>query len=354
MESQFYQDKERNLIINYRELSNALPNYVSAFLKSKELIVKYSTLIAYAYDIQTFLHYLTTQNPLLSKTTINKIPIDVIDNLNESDIEEFQRYLRFSSSDDSKTQNSNKAIARKMTSIRGLFKFLEQKEYIKKNITNQVAMPKIKEPKIIKRLDNSENHNEIKMLLDGISDISTLTIPEKQLKFLQKTWMRDRAIIYVLLGTGIRVSECEGLDINDVDFDANHLNIKRKGGFYDRVYFNETVAISLRDYIDNERLSYSSTADADKNALFLSNKSKRISIDAIEQMVAKYTSIILGKRYTPHKLRATYGTVLYQKTGDIRLTADVLGHSSITTTSKHYAAQTEINKQRAGRIDFES
>lgn len=355
MESLFYQSKEENQIIKYRESLELLPTYIRDYLISKEMITKYSTLIAYAYDLKNFLTYLKTNNPALNNVSIKDISVDVLDKLNECDIEEYQRYLRFSINGTFKTQNSNKAIARKMTSIRGLFMYLEQRKYINRNVAIMVSLPKIKESKVITRLDNSETHNEIKMLLDGISSIESLNIPDKQMKFLQKSWMRDRAILNLLLGTGIRVSECEGLDLTDINFSNNCLNIKRKGGFYDNVYFNDMVAIYLKDYIECERLSYSSAIsdEIDKNALFISNKSKRMSVDAIENMVAKYTQIILGKRYTPHKLRATYGTVLYQKTGDIRLTADVLGHSSVTTTSKHYAAQTEQNKIKAGLIEFD-
>ena len=157
-----------------------------------------------------------------------------------------------------------------------------------------------------------------------------------------------------MLGTGIRISECEGLDVPDVDFENRCVNVKRKGGFYDLVYFNDMVGEKLHDYIENEREQYLSddTPEKDRNALFLSRQCKRLSVDAMENLVEKYTQILVGKKFSPHKLRATYGTTLYQKTNDIRLVADVLGHSNINTTAKHYASQTEENKRRAGNIDF--
>ena len=163
-----------------------------------------------------------------------------------------------------------------------------------------------------------------------------------------------RLNVFCLVGTGIRISECEGLDIKDVDFENKSINIKRKGGFYDIVYFNDEVCLKLKDYIDNERKQYLSddTPKKDKEALFLSRQYRRLSVDAMENLVGKYTMILLGKKFSPHKCRATYGTTLYQKTNDIRLVADVLGHSNINTTAKHYAAQTEENKKRAGNINF--
>ncbi len=357
-ENLFYQNKEEQLILKYRELSSKLPSYANNFLQSKELITKYSTLIAYAYDLMTFFEFLQRNNPTCKNVQISEIQPEILGQLTDDDILEYQRYLRLSVSDTDngkdRIMNENKAIARKMTPLRGLYDSLVRKQYVKTNVAKLVPMPKIKDPKVIKRLDNSPENNEIIRLLDGIENLKTLPITEKQRKFLQKTYERDKAIINLLLGTGIRVSECQGLDVSDIDFSMKCLNIKRKGGFYDRVYFNEIVEHHLKEYLEQERQTYLSDnmAPADRTALFLSNKSKRMSVDALEQLVEKYTLMILGKKFSPHKLRATYGTVLYQKTGDIRLTADVLGHTSVTTTSKHYAAQTEQNKRKAGEIDF--
>lgn len=357
-ESLFYQNKEEQLIIKYRNLCAQLPPYAKSFLQSKELITKYSTLIAYSYDLITFFEFLQRNNPSLKNVDLKDISTDILDNLTDEDILEYQRYLRLSVTQDGdnvdKINNENKAIARKMTPVRGLFDSLVRKQYIQKNVAKLVPMPKIKDPKVIKRLDNSPENNEIVKLLSGLNDLKSLPITDKQRVFMEKTWYRDKAILNLLLGTGIRVSECQGLDTEDIEFSMRCLNIKRKGGFYDRVYFNDTVKEHLEEYLSNEHDKYlsDSTPEADKKALFLSNKGNRMSVDALERLVEKYTLLILGKRFSPHKLRATYGTVLYQKTGDIRLTADVLGHSSVTTTSKHYAAQTEQNKRKAGDLDY--
>ncbi len=355
-ESQFYQDKENKQIAKFRELCRNLPKYASAYLQNRELVVKYSTLTAYAYDLQVFFQFFAEQNPVLKNSSIKEIPADFLVELTEEDIMDFQRYLRFHESVDKKvSKNDNKAIARKMAPIRGLFDYMVRKKYISANIAKNVEMPKVKSPKIIKKLSNDGENNEVERLLSGMETILTNpSIPKRQKAFLKKDYFRDNAIIWLLLGTGIRISECEGLDIKDVDFENKSINIKRKGGFYDIVYFNDEVSLKLKNYIDNERKQYLSdnTPEKDKEALFLSRKYRRLSVDAMENLVEKYTLILLGKKFSPHKCRATYGTTLYQKTNDIRLVADVLGHSNINTTAKHYAAQTEENKKRAGNIDF--
>ena len=355
-ESQFYQDKENKQIARFRELCKNLPAYVSAYLQDREFVVKYSTLTAYAYDLQVFFQFLSEQTPVLNKMPIKEISADYINKLTEDDIMAFQRYLRFHESADNKiNKHDNKAIARKMTPIRGLLDYMVKRKYILTNVAKNVEMPKIKNSKIIKRLSCDEDNNEVERLLSGMETILTNpSISERQKKFLKKDYFRDNAILWILLGTGIRISECEGLDMKDVDFENRCISIKRKGGFYDIVYFNDEVSEKLQDYINNEREQYLSdnTPSRDIDALFLSRKCRRLSVDALENLVEKYTMILLGKKFSPHKCRATYGTTLYQKTNDIRLVADVLGHSNINTTAKHYAAQTEKNKKRAGNIDF--
>ena len=143
--------------------------------------------------------------------------------------------------------------------------------------------------------------------------------------YYEKTKERDLAIVTLLLGTGIRVSECVGLDVEDVDFKNNGIKVTRKGGNEMVVYFGHEVEIV--------------PVAGHEHALFYSTQRKRIGIQAVENLVKKYAgAITTTKKITPHKLRSTYGTTLYQETGDIYLVADVLGHRDVNTTKKHYAA----------------
>ena len=79
-------------------------------------------------------------------------------------------------------------------------------------------------------------------------------------------------------------------------------------------------------------------------------QNKRITVRSVENLVKKYSSLVTSlKKITPHKLRSTYGTNLYQETGDIYLVADVLGHKDVNTTRKHYAAMQDYNKRKAAK-----
>lgn len=157
-------------------------------------------------------------------------------------------------------------------------------------------------------------------------------------------------MLTLLLGTGIRVSECVGLDIQDLDFETNGMKIHRKGGAEVILYFGDEVREALLDYLDERELI--TAKEGSEDALFLSMQRNRISVRAVENLVKKYSRTVTTlKNITPHKLRSTYGTQLYKETGDIYLVADVLGHKDVNTTRKHYAAiEDERRRRAAGKV----
>ena len=229
---------------------------------------------------------------------------------------------------------------RKISSLKSFYNYFYRNEKLKNNPSALVQMPKIHEKEII-RLDV----DEVALLLDQVEQGEKLT--EKQKTFHNKTKVRDLAILTLLLGTGIRVSECVGLDIGDVDFRNGGIHIHRKGGKEVTVYFGVEVENALQDYLD-ERFG-TDALPGHEQALFLSLQKKRITARSIENLVKKYARIVTPlKKITPHKLRSTYGTSLYRETGDIYLVADVLGHSDVNTTKKHYAAL-EDERRRSAR-----
>ena len=121
----------------------------------------------------------------------------------------------------------------------------------------------------------------------------------------------------------------------------------RKGGNEMIVYFGEEVENALKTYMYTTRRT-TLPLPGHENALFLSTQRKRMGVQAIENMVKKYSrQITTTKKITPHKLRSTYGTALYQETGDIYLVADVLGHKDVNTTKKHYAALDDARRRQA-------
>ena len=224
--------------------------------------------------------------------------------------------------------------------MRSFYAYYYKREMIHTNPTVLIDVPKIHEKSII-RLDT----DEVAMLLDYIEHCGDTLTGQKRV-FYEKTKERDLAIVTLLLGTGIRVSECVGLDIEDVDFKNNGIKVTRKGGNEMFVYFGDEVAEALKKYIE-VRAGITPVA-GHEHALFYSAQRKRINVKTVENLVKKYASqVTTTKKITPHKLRSTYGTTLYQETGDIYLVADVLGHKDVNTTKKHYAAMDDARRRQA-------
>jgi len=140
-------------------------------------------------------------------------------------------------------------------------------------------------------------------------------------------------------------NELVGLDNDSFDFSNNSFIVTRKGGNNAILYFSDEVKYALEEYIAEK--SNDEKVPLQENAFFLSMQYKRINVRSVEILVKKYSSIVTPlKKITPHKLRSTYGTRLYNETGDIYIVADVLGHKDVNTTKKHYAAISEDNRKK--------
>ena len=272
------------------------------------------------------------------------LKVTLLDQLDVVDIEEYQEYLRvYESSDNELHTNKERGLKRKMSALRSFYLYFYKRQLITQNPTLLINMPKLHDKAIV-RLDQDETA----ALLEYMEHCGDELTGQKK-RYYEKTKLRDIAIVTLLLGTGIRVSECVGLDILDVDFKNNGIRIIRKGGNEMVVYFGSEVEQALRTYLEERKNAV--TLHGHEQALFLSTQHKRIGIQAVENMVKKYTSgIIATKKITPHKLRSTYGTALYQRTGDIYLVAEVLGHKDVNTTRKHYAAMSDEKRRMAARV----
>ncbi|MBQ7562686.1 MAG: tyrosine-type recombinase/integrase [Lachnospiraceae bacterium] len=328
--------------LRLRELIPTLPSFCRDFFLGIKDTTATRTRVAYAYDLRIFFEFLHENNPVCRKMEITDFPLSLLEDLKAIDINEYMDYLSYYIKDGEVVTNDERGKQRKLASLRSMYNYFCQTERIEKNPAALVSMPKLHKKEII-RLDPGE----VATLLDNVEDGENLT--KKQLEFHKKTRVRDLALLTLLLGTGIRVSECVGLDLKNVDFRNNGILVKRKGGYEAVVYFGDEVEEALRDYLEERK--HIIPAEGHENALFLSLQNKRISVRAVEKLVKKYAQTVTTlKKITPHKLRSTYGTNLYSETGDIYLVADVLGHKDVNTTKKHYAAQDENRRRMAANI----
>ena len=324
-----------------RAVLDTLPGFCRLFFRGIEEYTSTRTRLAYAYDIRLFFEFLHERNPHCAKMEITDYPMDILDRISRIDIEEYLEYMSFYEKDGKEITNDERGKSRKLSSLRSFYNYYFQSELIKTNPAALVPLPKKHQKEII-RLEP----NEVAILLDQVEDGTKLT--KKELEYHKKTKLRDVALLTLLLGTGIRVSECVGLDIHDVDFRNQAVKVRRKGGYEDVVYFGEEVNEALLSYLEQRKHIIPLTGH--ENALFLSMQNRRITVRSVENLVKKYAQLVNGlKKITPHKLRSTYGTTLYQETGDIYLVADVLGHKDVNTTRRHYAAMKDAHKRKAAK-----
>ena len=328
--------------LRLREILKTMPPFAKDYFRAIEPKSSAKTRISYAYDIRVFFHFLMENNPVYKNYTVDQFTVKDLERIEPVDIEEYQEYLKvYKGSEDKQITNTEKGLARKISALRSFYAYFFKHQVIEQNPTLLVDMPKLHDKAII-RLDTDEVASLLEYVEHGGDDLTG-----QRKVYFEKTKNRDLAILTLLLGTGIRVSECVGLDIQDVDFKNNGVKVTRKGGNEMVVYFGEEVENALKMYLYTTRKS-TAPLPGHENALFLSTQRKRIGVQAVENMVKKYArQITPNKKITPHKLRSTYGTALYKETGDIYLVADVLGHKDVNTTKKHYAAIDENRRRQA-------
>lgn len=324
-----------NNILIIRQILAELPPYVKIFIRGIEPTTASGTRVGYCRDLKSFYEFLVTSNPYFKNRGLSEISLEDLSNLQAEDIEEYLEYLKYYKKNGRVYTNGERAIKRKLSALRTFYAYLYKNDKVTANPAEKVDMPKIHKKAII-RMDT----NEVAEFLDAVEYGNKLS--ERQQLYHKKTQKRDLALLTLMLGTGIRVSECVGIDINDIDFNNSRIKIVRKGGYESFVYFSDEVAAALLDYLDERK--HINALSGHENAFFLSSQLRRISVRSVENLVKKYSAGVTPmKHITPHKLRSTYGTELYKETGDIYLVADVLGHSDVNTTKKHYA---DIDEER--------
>lgn len=338
----YHEQKDIENIKRLRQLIKELPPFCADFFRGIEPRTSTRTRIAYAYDLRIFFDFLKRENSYVASLGDN-IPLSVLEQLTVTDLEEYLEYLKCHPSElGEDVINTERGIMRKSSSLKSFYNYYYRNERIEKNPAALLLSPKLHEKEIV-RLEI----DEVARLLDQVEEGDKLT--EKQKIYHERTKVRDLAMMSLFLGTGIRVSECVGLNIADVDLDNCGIKIYRKGGKEAVVYFSDEVREVLEKYMEERELI--EPCQGHEDAFFLSMQRKRMNVRSVENLVKKYSKLVTPlKKITPHKLRSTYGTSLYRETGDIYLVASVLGHNDVNTTRKHYAAQEDERRRSARNV----
>ncbi len=320
-----------NLEVINRILENDLPAFCLDYFMAIDSLTSTLTRLNYAHDLRIFFDFLSRKR--FSNKPVKQFTLEDLESVTNNDIEYFLGYLTHYTYDEKEHSCNDRAKARKLSSIRAMFKYFFNKGQIAVDNSAKVSTPKLHEKPII-RLEGEEIFEIINTAESGEG------LSPRQQAYHRKNCIRDTAIITLFLGTGIRISELVGLNNDSINFNDNSFIVTRKGGSKSILFFDENVTEALSKYLDYK--DQTDLMDCDSGALFLSSQKKRITVRAVENLVEKYAKIVSPlKKISPHKLRSTYGTQLYKATGDIYVVADVLGHKDVNTTRKHYAAITE-------------
>lgn len=338
----YYVERNRKGNEKLKCLLKELPDFCMEFFIGKANSTSILTRLGYAQDYLIFFQFLSENIPFFYGKLIKEYTLQDLNKVTVTHIEAYLSYLSAYDRNGETYSNENVTKARKLASVRALFLYFYRKNLLKENITQKVATPKIPNKEII-RLDSDEVSNIINVAENG----SGLTI--RQQSYNKITSKRDVAILSLFLGTGIRISELVGINIEDVDFISSGFTITRKGGNRAILYFNEEVKEALFEYLNERKIKEKENFPVSP-AFFISIQNKRMGVRSVEKLVQKYAKIVSPlKPITPHKLRSTFGTQLYRATKDIYVVAEVLGHRDVNTTKKHYAAISEDIKKEASK-----
>lgn len=315
-------------------MARSMPDYVRRYIRSIRNSTSPRTRYEYLKDIARFLAHV--------EGSLGHAPsLPELGALDKGFFEGYMEYMEHYEEDGTERTNGRTSLKRKLSSLRRFFGYLFGEGLIESDQVRRVEMPKPHRKEIV-RLEQDEARD----FLFAVEHGEGLT--KKESDYHRRQRARDMAIATLLLSTGMRVSECAELDMGDIDLERCMARIVRKGGDESIVYFSDEAAGRLSDWLDARAAMKG--GDGEK-ALFLSSRGQRMSVRAIEYMVGKYASRAVPlKRITPHKLRSTFATELYNGTGDIYLVAEALGHKDVATTKEHYAHLSEGRKMDARNV----
>jgi Site-specific recombinase XerD len=265
MAETYTKQRSKDLTLKTRALLREMPNVCAGFVSHIAATTQPLTRYAYVSDIKTFCTYLTEEVPLFASKKICELKPADFEDVTVPMLHAYLEYLSYYIKDDSEHSNADAAKQRKLSSLRRFYEYMFKSELIASDVSRLVEMPKRREKPIL-RLEI----DEMARLLDSVESGQLQNTHQR--KYNDNTRLRDLTIVTLFLGTGIRVSELVGLDIEDIDFSINGFLVTRKGGYQAILYFPDEVADVLRRYMEFRKDQ--EACPGNENALFCPCKTK--------------------------------------------------------------------------------
>lgn len=366
----------REKLMHEKRLENylsELPFYVVEYVRAKKR-AKYSssTLLGYVHEFIKFFTWLQ-QEGISEVEHIKDTPISLLEKLRKQDVEFYIEHLQeevISEREGVQKKRSEDAINRNINALKSLFNYLTQETeddgtgecYFYRNVFSKVKTHKTKETASRRAKKISSiilSDCEINEFISYLKNHYEKTLNPRQKAIFLRDKERDIAIISMMLGSGVRVSEIASLTLHDIDFQKQQIDIVRKGDKEDTVRVLPSALEDLKTYlrIRNDRYK-TSNQEPYVFVTKYNGKAQPISVRAIQNLVGKYSQsfnsqeeFAKGKALSPHKLRHTFASEWIRSGGNLVLLRDQLGHSSIETTTKYTNLSSEESKKVMDEMD---
>jgi len=313
-----YNNDNLNRVTNYITAHPAVQGYYNYLRTDKSL----TTIYMYLQCVQHFLDYAKKEGKDLT-------------------FDDYTSFLAYASVKEDGSQITSGAIIQKYHALKNYNTYLVEAGMASRNYMQSIKRPKPIESQatLEKRAKSYLTKEEIQLYLKRVKE----GIGTDHAKIIQqKMKERDIAIIMIFLTTGIRKSAMVKLDVNNVDFQNATLWVTDKGSKVHPYKLNTDTLKAIRRWLYKRTFLLHGK---NTTALFVNQYGDRLKRCGISEIVTKYAADIQGKHITPHKLRATYGTQLYEATKDIYFVQKAMGHNSPTTTERYVRGQDEVTKE---------
>lgn len=283
----------------------------------------YLTCSNYIDHVVDFMNFVTDNNP----------SNDFYKNVNLITINKYMASLKTYNTKTGIKRTSDSVLAARWSSLNAFYKFLYLNGLVEENIVAKTERPKIKDEKKKPALTKKE------------IDKMAANIDHNR---YHKNVNRDKLIFSLGVTTGLRVSAISQLNVEDIDLEHNRLQVIEKGDKYRVIEFGDNLKALFKNYLEDRNAYYK---NVETGALFISQKKQRLSNNTIRELLAKYANGATDKHVSTHTLRRTSANILYNKTGDIYLVGNHLGHADISTTKRYISVDEERQKSKVAFMD---
>jgi site-specific recombinase XerD len=343
-----------------QSLLSELPWYVDEYINHKLRKLSTASLFNYCHDYKIFFNWMIREQ--LFTGAPKDIPLERLEQMTVIEIESFLNFLHY------ELNNKELTVNRKLSALKSLFNYLQNiaetpdlKPYLNRNVLAKIEFNEVKE-----NMETKAAKMEGKILLGDeyekfrlfvANDYGELNKENKKLyNFHQLNKERDTAIVSLILGSGLRLSELIGIELDDIDYKKYCVRVIRKGNKEQFVYFSQVAMADLQAYLSVRTSKYQ--IEKSNKALFISapigpkGKSRRLTARGVEKLIEKYATAFGKPSLSVHKLRHSFATRYHAEINDVPKLRRQLGHSSIQTTMIYTHIKNDDLKIAVDKMDM--